>query len=263
VEVSVKNLVVGYDERNIIKDLSVDISKNEITTIIGPNGCGKSTLLKTITRILKNTDGVIALDGENINTLSTKDVAKKIAILAQQQKLPPDITVEELVAYGRIPHQKWYQQDSDEDREIIDWAIKLTKLDSMRTRIVNHLSGGERQRAWIATALAQKPNILFLDEPTTYLDVSHQLDVINLVKKLNKESGIGIVMVLHDINQAVQVSNKIIVMKCGKIYSQGNSEDVVTSKMLEDVYSVKASVLSLDECKCPVIIYHRVIEEGV
>lgn len=259
-EINIEQLGVAYNENIIINNLDLHINKNEITTIIGPNGCGKSTLLKTITRILKNTEGVITMDGENMKNFSTKEIAKKVAILSQQQKLPPDITVEELVSYGRLPHQKWYQTDSKDDKNIIDWAIKLTKLESMRKRIVNSLSGGERQRAWIATALAQKPKILFLDEPTTYLDVSHQLDVINLVKKLNKESGIGVVMVLHDIAQAMGISDKIVVMKCGKIYSQGSSKEVVTPKMLEDVYSVEASVIEIDGCKCPTIIYHKVIE---
>lgn len=258
--ISVEKLEVSYDEMTIIKDLYLNIDENEITTIIGPNGCGKSTLLKTITRILKSRNGVISINGEDMKTLSTKEISKKIAILSQQPKLPPDITVEELVAYGRIPHQKWYETNNVEDKKIIDWAINLTKLTNMRKRIVNHLSGGERQRAFIATALAQKPKVLFLDEPTTYLDVSHQLDVINLVKRLNKELHIGIVMVLHDIAQAMEVSDKIIVMKCGKIYSQGYSQDVVTPKMLEEVYSVKASVVKVDCCEMPTVIYHKVIE---
>lgn len=259
-QVNVSNLAVSYDERQIIKNLCLSINKNEITTIIGPNGCGKSTLLKTITRILKNNGGVITLDGIDMKTISTKDISKKLAILSQQPKLPPDITVEELVSFGRIPHQKWYETDSNEDKDIINWAIDLTKLNDMRKRIVNHLSGGERQRAFIATALAQKPTMLFLDEPTTYLDVCHQLEVINLVKKLNKELNIGIVMVLHDIAQAMEVSDRIIVMKNGDIYNSGEPRNVVTPTMLQDVYNVKASVVKVEVSDIPTIIYHRVIE---
>lgn len=257
-EVKTDNLSVGYEERIIVDKFDLAIKKGEITTIIGPNGCGKSTVLKTLTRMIKAKSGTVTIDGQDLESLSTKNIARKIAVLSQMQSAPPDFKVKELVSYGRIPHQKWFAGASNDDEKIIKWAMEATSIIQMAERCINHLSGGERQRAWLATALAQKPEILFLDEPTTYLDIAHQIELMNIVKKLNKETGIGVVMVLHDIAQAMEVSHKIVVIKNGVKYSEGRPKDVITSKMLKEVYDVDAEIINIPGKEQPVIIYNGI-----
>lgn len=253
-EVCATNLKIGYNDRIVVPNFDVVIHKHDITTFIGPNGCGKSTILKALTRILK-CRGVIEIDGRSIHTMPTKEVAKKIAILSQQQTMPADITVEELVGFGRMPHQKFMQRTSNEDKEIIQWAMEATNIAHMSKRSIYALSGGEKQRVWISVALAQKPEMLFLDEPTTYLDIQHQIEIMELVQKLNKETGIGIVMVLHDISQALEVSSQIIVIKDGKKYAHGTPKEVITPEMLRDVYGVKSRIISVEGRRCPIIAY--------
>ena len=172
-EIIVKSLEVGYDEHIIVRGMDLRLKPGGVTTLIGPNGCGKSTLLKAMTRILKCRGGSILLEGKEIRKMPTKELAQKISILSQHQITPDDITVQDLVSYGRMPYQKWYQGESQEDVEIVRWAMEAASVAHMADRKVRSLSGGERQRAWIATALAQKPRFLFLDEPTTYLDIAH------------------------------------------------------------------------------------------
>ena len=249
-------LKIGYDEKIIVENFDIEIKKGEITTIIGPNGCGKSTVLKAISRIIKCKSGVVTIDGTDIFKMSTKDIAKKIAILPQMHKAPPDFTVKELVSYGRMPHQRWYKSIEDSDKEIVDWAMEATGIFKFANRSVNSLSGGEKQRAWIAMTLAQKPEILFLDEPTTYLDISHQLEVMNLVKRLNKEMGIGVVMVLHDITQALETSDNIIVIKDGEKYAQGTPSKIITSELLKNVYNVDSEIIKIKGRKNPVIVFN-------
>ncbi|UTH13977.1 ABC transporter ATP-binding protein [Macrococcus equipercicus] len=236
------HITVSYDDHDIIKDLSVDIADHKITSIIGPNGCGKSTLLKALARIINVKNGQVLLDGVNIHTSSTKEVARKIAILPQSPAVADGLTVSELVSYGRFPYQKGFGRLTKEDKEMIDWALHATGTYEFRNRPVNGLSGGQRQRVWIAMALAQETEIIFLDEPTTYLDISHQLEILELVQSLNEERGTTIIMVLHDINQAIRFSDHIIAMKKGRIVTQGATTDVLTHAVLEEVFNINAEL---------------------
>ncbi|BGE83187.1 cobalamin/Fe3+-siderophores ABC transporter ATPase [Staphylococcus petrasii] len=236
---------IGYGDHTIINNLDVEIPDGKVTSIIGPNGCGKSTLLKALSRLLSIKNGEIKLDGENIHTQSTKEIAKKIAILPQTPEVADGLTVGELVSYGRFPHQKGFGRLSAEDKKEIDWALSVTGTSEFRHRSINDLSGGQRQRVWIAMALAQKTDIIFLDEPTTYLDISHQLEILELVQQLNREQGCTIVMVLHDINQAIRFSDHLIAMKNGEILASGSTEEVLTKDILERVFNIDV-VLSED-----------------
>ena len=235
-------LKIAYDSKVVVDAFGFEVMEGEIVSLIGPNGSGKSTVLKAVSRLISQTEGVVCLDGRDIHKLSTKEVAKKLSILSQQHSSPPDFTVEELVAYGRMPHRKWYETRTSEDDDIISWAIKQTKLENLAQRLVNTLSGGERQRAWIAMALAQRPKVLLLDEPTTYLDICHQMEVMELAAKLNKELGITIIMVLHDLNQAARYSDRMVVIKDGRLVADGVPEKVLTKELLRDVYNVEAEV---------------------
>lgn len=247
------NLKVGYDGRIVLKDLGITIEKGEIVTLIGPNGSGKSTLLKAISRLLDCMSGTVLLDGKDIHKINTREVARRMAVLPQTQHMPPDFTVEELVAHGRIPHHRWFEIKNDNDQEIIKWAINAAKLEHLADRPVVTLSGGERQRAWIALALAQKPEVLLMDEPTTFLDICHQLEVMELVKSLNKDMGITVIMVLHDLNQAASHSHRIFVLNKGSIVASGNPKDVINKELLKDVYNINAEVI-VNKCNgCPAV----------
>ncbi|KPU44425.1 putative siderophore transport system ATP-binding protein YusV [Oxobacter pfennigii] len=239
-------LKITYDKNTVVDEFSLLINKGEVLSLIGPNGSGKSTVLNTISRLLKQTSGAVLLDGQDIHLLPTREVAKKLSVLSQHQATPPDFTVRELVGYGRMPHKRWYEEKTFEDEEIICWAIEQTRLEGLSDRMVNTLSGGERQRAWIAMALAQRPEILLLDEPTTFLDICHQMEVMELIKRLNKELDITVVMVLHDLNQAARYSERLAVLNNGQLVAQGKAEDVLTRELLRDVYQVEADV-KLDE----------------
>lgn len=236
------NLEIGYGERLIVKDLSVEIPDKKITTIIGSNGCGKSTLLKAITRIIPHQSGTVILDGEDISKKNTKLLAKKMAILPQTPESASGLTVGELVSYGRFPYQKGFGRLTKKDYEVIDWALDVTGTIDFKFRPVDALSGGQRQRVWIAMALAQKTDIIFLDEPTTYLDMAHQLEVLELLQKLNKEQEHTIVMVLHDLNQAARFADYIIALKDGQVIKAGNCEEVITHNVLRDVFNIDAEI---------------------
>jgi iron complex transport system ATP-binding protein len=237
---TVEQIEVGYGGTLIIDDLSVAIPENKITTIIGPNGCGKSTLLKTVSRLLKARRGSVYLDGKAIYQMSTKEVAKKMAILPQTAETPAGLTVYELISYGRFPYQKGYGSLSKEDVQAVLWAIKATGLNELRDRPVEALSGGQRQRVWIAMALAQDTDILILDEPTTYLDLAHQLDILMLLKRLNEEQGKTIVMVLHDLNHASRFSDYLIAMRDGAIVTEGTPNEVMTAANMAAVFDIQA-----------------------
>jgi iron complex transport system ATP-binding protein len=235
-------VTIGYGERLIVKNLSVQIPDKQITTIIGPNGCGKSTLLKAITRIISQQSGTVVLDGMNISKENTKVLAKKMAILPQTPESASGLTVGELVSYGRFPYQKGFGRLTKKDYEVIDWALDVTGTKDFKFRPVDALSGGQRQRVWIAMALAQETDIIFLDEPTTYLDMAHQLEVLELLQKLNAEQERTIVMVLHDLNQAARFADYIIALKDGHIVKAGNCEEVITPDVLKEVFHIDAEI---------------------
>ncbi|MDW4287105.1 ABC transporter ATP-binding protein [Staphylococcus saprophyticus] len=237
-----EQVTIGYGDNAIVNNLDVHIPDGKITSIIGPNGCGKSTLLKALSRLLPVKNGEIKLDGENIHSHSTKEIAKKIAILPQSPEVADGLTVGELVSYGRFPHQKGFGRLSAEDKKEIDWAMRVTGTYDFKLRSINDLSGGQRQRVWIAMALAQRTDIIFLDEPTTYLDISHQLEILELITQLNKEQGCTIIMVLHDINQAVRFSDHLITMKNGDIIATGETEEVLTKDILEKVFNIDVEI---------------------
>lgn len=244
----------SYGEAEFIKDLSVKIEKGKITTILGPNGSGKSTLLNILTNQLKPSKGELFIDGKNIKNIRVKDIARKVAIVHQQNSAPSDFTVEHLVRFGRMPYQSMFSAKDNEADEIVEWALKVTNLVHMSDKYVGQLSGGERQRAWIAMALAQRTEILLLDEPTTYLDIYYQLEILNLVRKLNKEYKMTIVMVLHDINQAMQFSDNLIIMSKGSVCYEGEAKDGITKERLAQVYGIKATIQWSPQNKCPYMI---------
>lgn len=236
------DLSIGYGDRLIVKELSVEIPDQKITTIIGPNGCGKSTLLKAITRIISHQSGAVVLDGKSVTKENTKQLAKKMAILPQTPESAAGLTVGELVSYGRFPYQSGFGQLSKKDYEVIEWALRVTGTSEFKYFPVDSLSGGQRQRVWIAMALAQETEIIFLDEPTTYLDMAHQLEVLELLQKLNREEKRTIVMVLHDLNQAARFADYIVALKAGQIVKAGSCEEVITKQVLEEVFNIDAEI---------------------
>lgn len=254
-ELEASGLQIGYGDHVIVNQMDVSIARNKITTIIGPNGSGKLTLLKALTRLIRYQKGSVILDGCDIQTMKPKSLAKKLGVLPQIHTAPSDFRVKELVGYGRMPHQKLMSGKSKEDEEVIRWAMEVTGTWKFRDKSIYEISGGETQRVWIATVLAQKPEIMFLDEPTTYLDISHQLETMNLVKKLNRETGIGVVMVLHDLAQAMDVSDHVIVIRNGEKYGEGAPQDVITSKMMKDVYQVECEILHVAGREKPLLAY--------
>ena len=258
-ELKASALQIGYGDHVVVEDMDVNIQRDKITTIIGPNGSGKSTILKAVTRLIRYQKGSVVLNGRDILEMKPKDLAKTIGVLPQIHTAPSDFRVKELVGYGRMPHQKMFAGKSAEDERIIQWAMEVTGTWQFRDKSIYEISGGESQRVWIATVLAQKPEILFLDEPTTYLDISHQLETMQLVKKLNRETGIGVVMVLHDLSQALEVSDHIIVIKDGKKYSEGSPEDVITAQMMRDVYNVDCEIVHLPGRSKPLIAFRQLV----
>lgn len=253
-------LNVGYDGRLIVKDLSVEIPDKKITTIIGPNGCGKSTLLKAITRIISHESGAVILDGKNISKENTKWLAQKMAILPQTPESASGLTVGELVSYGRFPYQKGFGRLTEKDIEVIDWALEVTGISDFKYRHVDALSGGQRQRVWIAMALAQETEIIFLDEPTTYLDMAHQLEVLELLQKLNKKQERTIIMVLHDLNQAARFADYIIALKDGKIVKAGDCEAVINHQVLKKVFHIDAEIGRDPRTNKPMCITYNLIK---
>jgi iron complex transport system ATP-binding protein len=237
-----RGVTVGYGGRMVIDGLDVAIPPGVITTIIGPNGCGKSTLLRTLSRLLKPTRGTVVLDGDDIVKLRTRDVAKKLGLLPQAPVAPEGLTVSDLVARGRHPHQSWLRQWSSDDAAVVERALAMTGVSDLADRPVDSLSGGQRQRVWISMTLAQGTDLLLLDEPTTYLDLAHAIDVLDLVDDLH-ESGRTVVMVLHDLNLATRYSDNLVVMREGAILAQGHPRDVITAELLHEAFGLRAKVI--------------------
>lgn len=258
--ISTKNLNISYGSLDIVKDLNLEIPKGKITTIIGSNGCGKSTILKTIARILQPKSGDIYINDKNIKGQKPKDIAKVMAVLPQSPTAPSGLTVEELIAYGRFPHQKGFGTLKKEDKDIITWALKATGIEEFRERAIEDLSGGQRQRAWIAMALAQQTEILILDEPTTYLDLAHQLEVLKLLEKLNKEQGTTIVMVIHELNNAARFADHMIGVKQGKVICEGSADEVMTKDNLKELFNIDAEIVKDPRNNRPVCITYDMID---
>lgn len=232
----------GYQDRNIVEDFGIYIRQGEIASIVGPNGSGKSTVLRLLTRLVQPRSGVVFLEGEAIARMKTRKIAQSLTMLPQTQDHNLDLTVRDLVKQGRHPHLKWYEECRNEHEDIVDWALEMTRLTEMQYRSLFTLSGGERQRAWIAMAVAQTPHTLLLDEPTTYLDVAHQLEVMELLQHLNRTQGITIVMVLHDLNQAARYSDRIIAMKDGSVVSDGTPHEVYVPAFFSQVFGIEAKI---------------------
>ena len=238
----VKNVSFAYGKQQVLRNLSFQVKEGSILTLIGANGCGKSTLFNVMTKNLKPQGGQVLLDGMDIQQIPLKRFACRVAIVHQYNTAPDDLTVEKLVGYGRIAHATRGRYNRDADEKWIDWALEVTETAAFRKKNISALSGGQRQRVWIAMALAQNTKLLFLDEPTTYLDIKYQLDILHLVRRLNREFGITIMMVLHDINQAIHYSDEIIAMKDGGIIAKGTPAEIITAKTIQAVYGIRLEV---------------------
>ncbi|KAB7665627.1 ABC transporter ATP-binding protein [Bacillus sp. B1-b2] len=243
-----RDLTFSYQAKEpFIKKISGIIPKGKITSIIGPNGSGKSTLLSLLVRNQEMESGSILLHNKDLYSYNAKQLAKEIAIVYQSNQTTDDMRVEDLIRFGRLPHKSIWKKDSKEDEEAIDWAIKCMQLEKYRASFLDELSGGQRQRVWIAMSLAQKSDVLFLDEPTTYLDIYHQIELLQLISRLNETYNITIIMVLHDINQAYRYSDQVILMKDGEIVMNGSPNKVITAATIKEIYAVNIAVNQQEE----------------
>ncbi|CDM88856.1 ABC transporter ATP-binding protein [Xenorhabdus bovienii] len=259
---SASHLTLGYERKIIAEDLSISIPDKQFSVIIGPNACGKSTLLRALCRLLKPHHGHILLDGKDIQQIPTKALARQLGLLPQQAIVPENITVSELVARGRYPHQSLLRQWSLDDRTAVAQAMKATGIAQLAERYVDELSGGQKQRVWVAMVLAQQTPLLFLDEPTTWLDIAHQIDLLDLFLQLNQESSHTLVAVLHDINQACRYADHLIVMQAGQIVTQGKPQDIISTELIKSVFGLSCVVIEDPVSHTPLIIpcgrYHSV-----
>lgn len=254
VRLEASSLSVGYGERLVVDTLDLSIVGGTVTAVIGPNGCGKSTLLRALGRLLPARSGAVLLDGRQIDRMPTRDVARILGLLPQAPSAPEGLTVADLVARGRHPHQSWYRQWSADDKAAVDAALEMTGISDLAERTVDELSGGQRQRAWISMALAQGTDLLLLDEPTTYLDLAHQIDVLDLVQELHSSMGRTIIMVLHDLNLAARYADTIVAMRDGRIVAQGAPADVLTEALLLDVFGLDARVVEDPVSGTPLVV---------
>lgn len=245
-QISANNISFSYGNNLIFEDLSLEIKHGEIVTLIGPNGCGKSTLLKNMARILKPAAGTVYIDKLTLDAFKKNELAQCLSVLPQGNTAPSGVTVEDLISYGRFPYQRFLQGMNAKDYEVVEKSLELTDLLALRQRSVASLSGGERQRAWLALNLAQEPQIMLLDEPTTYLDVCHQFELIDLIKRMNEQLGVTIVMVLHDLNLAARCSDRIVAIKDKKIFKQGTVSEMINEEVLREVFYIKAHVINHD-----------------
>ncbi|MFH9263919.1 ABC transporter ATP-binding protein [Streptomyces sp. NPDC017546] len=242
VRLRAEQLTLGYGDRTVVHGIDLEVPDGSITAVIGPNGCGKSTLLRSFGRLLKPTSGQVLLDGTSVHAMPTREVAGLVGLLPQSPTAPEGLTVADLVARGRHPHQSWYRRWSSDDEKAVERALRRTGTYELAERTLDELSGGQRQRAWIAMTLAQDTELLLLDEPTTHLDLAHQIDVLELVGELHRETGRTIVMVLHELSLAARYADRLVAMKDGRIAAQGAPADVLTEELLRDVFGLRARV---------------------
>ena len=252
-------LTIGYEDKRIVEQLDIEFPSKQITAIIGPNGCGKSTLLKTLSRLHKPESGYTYLDGKAIDKMPTKEVARHMAILPQGPDAPNGLSVYDLISYGRTPYQSGFSRLSAHDRDMIDWALDVTGLTGLKDRAVDSLSGGQRQRTWIAMSIAQETELLLLDEPTTYLDLAHQLEVLKLLERLNREEGRTVIMVIHDLNQAARFAGHLVAMKEGKVIREGSAEEVITEDVLKEVFRIDTSIISDPRTGKPAVVSYDLL----
>ncbi|MFI0981137.1 ABC transporter ATP-binding protein [Streptomyces sp. NPDC021093] len=248
------SLTLGYEDRTVVRELDLAVPDGRVTVIVGPNACGKSTTLRALGRLLKPQGGAVLLDGAELARIPTKKIAQSIGLLPQTPVAPEAITVADLVSRGRQPHQAWWKQWSGEDERAVTDAMERTDVAALADRSVDELSGGQRQRVWIAMALAQETDLLLLDEPTTYLDISHQVEVLDLVRQLNRERGRTVVVVLHDLNQAARYADHLVAMKAGEIVAEGAPADVVTEDLVREVFGLEAVVVPDPVTGSPLVV---------
>ena len=249
-----KKLTLAYEGAPIVRNLDLAIPAQKITVLVGANGCGKSTLLRGLARLLKPKSGTVYLDGKDISKLNGKTVAQKLAMLTQSPIAPEGLTVRDLVAMGRYPYQNWLQQWSKEDKEKIQEALSITTMTELAERDLDSLSGGQKQRAWIAMVLAQDTDILLLDEPTTYLDLAHQVELLDLLQQLHETKGKTIVMVLHDLNLACRYADCLVVVQQGKVYGMGTPKQVMTEEMVQEVFGLECRIVPDPVAETPMCI---------
>ena len=251
---SIDNLAAGYGDRAVLQGLDFSVATGRVTAIVGANACGKSTLLRALARLLKPSQGQVVLDGRSISSIPAKEVARRLGLLPQTSIAPEGITVADLVARGRYPHQKLLQQWSREDEAAVVGALEATGTTSLSGRLVDELSGGQRQRVWVAMVLAQETPILLLDEPTTFLDIAHQIELLDLCADLNRERDRTIVAVLHDLNHACRYATHLIAMKDGAIVAEGAPGDVVTAELVEDVFGLPCRIIDDPVTGTPLVV---------
>lgn len=254
VRLRARDLRLAYGERVVVDGLDFEVPRGTITAVIGPNGCGKSTMLRALGRLMRPQRGGVLLDGKQIHKLATKEVAKVLGLLPQSPLAPEGLTVADLVARGRHPHQSWYRQWSSDDEQAVAEALELTGIGELAERTMDELSGGQRQRAWLSMALAQGTELLLLDEPTTYLDLSHQVDVLELVSRLHGDSGRTVVMVLHDLNLAARYAERLVAMRDGAIVAEGSPHEVLTEELLAEVFALDARVVEDPVAGTPMVV---------
>ncbi|MBQ9764781.1 MAG: ABC transporter ATP-binding protein [Lachnospiraceae bacterium] len=249
-----KNMMIRYGNKTVLEDITTEFPKGSVVTIIGQNGCGKSSLLKTVSKAVTPKSGDILYEDKPLSSYRPKDLAKKIAYLPQVHNSPPDIDVRTLVSYGRYPYSRLGRGLTSDDAKVIDETLALTGLTHLQDRILSTLSGGERQRAWIAMTICQEPEILILDEPTTYLDISYQVEVLELVKHLNQKLGLTIIMVLHDLNLAARYSDYLYAIQGGQLHACGTPREVLTRTNLKHIFNIDANICEDEWNSCPYFI---------
>ncbi|KMS85576.1 MULTISPECIES: ABC transporter ATP-binding protein [Streptomyces] len=253
-----RDLTLAYEARTVVEGLDLEIPDGKVTVVVGPNACGKSTVLRALGRLLRARGGAVLLDGADIAGLPSRQIARTLGVLPQSPAAPDGITVADLVARGRQPHQKWWQQWSQADERAVTEALERTDTADLADRPVDELSGGQRQRVWIAMALAQDTDLLLLDEPTTYLDIAHQVEVLDLIRRLNHERGRTVVAVLHDLNQAARYADHLVAMKAGRIVAQGPPDEVVTAELVQKVFGLPAVVVPDPVTGGPLVVPSRI-----